>query len=153
MDISSTLLQFLQKNDILSLATSDGKTPYVCNLHYISDEHFNLYFASTKQRKHSLNIEDHPASAVCIYDEGAYTDKIVNGVQMRGVCYPLNIEKEIDIINKYYEKFWGKFSDEKQEVLNNVDFRVFYKFTPKRIRYIDGHARDYPHEITLPDQP
>lgn len=149
MDFKLSLNEFLEKNEILSLASTDGKNTYVCNLHYSSDESFNLYFASTHNRKHSSNIENgfHEV-AIAIYDPSVSNNTILSGVQMRGYCEKYIITGT-DEINKFYKKFPGKFNDEKNEAIINVELRVFYKFTPKRIRMIDGHSWELFNEITL----
>lgn len=49
----------------------------------------------------------------------------------------------------YYQKFPEKFTGEMQEILENRDFRSFYKIETKRIRMIDGYSWDTPYEVTL----
>ena len=149
MDFQDSLRNFLQKNKICALATTDNKQVYVCNLHYSSDDDFHLYFASNNRRKHSTNLEKHSECSVCIYDPERVDDTVAVGVQMKGTCSPCSINEDMDQINAFYEKFPDKFRDERNETLNNTDIRIFYKFTPNRIRMIDGHTRDFPHEITL----
>lgn len=151
MNFRESLLSFLQKNKIMALATTDNKQVYVCNLHYSSDDNFSLYFASTKRRKHSTNLEKHAECSVCIYDPDHTNDSIVSGVQMKGTAALCVVNEDMANINAFYAKFPDKFRDEKNETLSTSDIRVFYKFTPHRIRMMEGHSRDLPHEITLPE--
>lgn len=75
--IKADILTFLEQNEILALSTTDGKHPYACNLHYSSDEEFNLYFMSNRRRQHVTNLSKDAEVAVCIYDPHAYDDKVV----------------------------------------------------------------------------
>lgn len=151
MDFKADLITFLRENEILAFASTDGKHTYACNLHFSSDDALNLYFASTHTRKHITNIIKHAEVAVCIYGPEKYDDATITGVQMRGICTPCDIDKDIDAINAFYQKFPGKFDDEKNEALIHSDLRTFYKITPHWVRMMKGHSWDYPHELTLPE--
>ncbi len=83
MNIKEQLRAFLQDNQILALATTDGVGVDVCNLHYYADEDGNLYFVSRPQRKHAQNIEKHPEVSVCIYTPEEVTDNVVSGLQIK----------------------------------------------------------------------
>lgn len=149
MEIISTMKEFLESNQILALATTDGKHAYCCNLHYYSDDSMNLYFVSRAEREHSKNILSHKHVAVAIYDAVRVTDNKVTGIQIKWICTPFTVNDGLDIINAYYKKFPEKFTGEIQEILEKRDFRSFFKIETKRIRMIDGHSWDTPFEITL----
>ncbi len=152
MDFQKPLLDFLSKNEILSLATSDGKEVYVCNLHYSSDDSFNLYFASKPDRQHSKNIGANKEVAICIYNTAFAEGDVFGGIQMKGTCVNCNREESKVEIDKFYKKFPDKFGDEAKEMLSNLGYRVFYKFTPTRVKLIQPHSWEFPIEIHLPEQ-
>lgn len=149
MDIREKLKSFLASNDLLSLATSDGKEVYACNLHYYADSEFNLYFVSRPDRKHSENILKHPQVSLCIYDPKYDEEMMVSGIQMKWICTQYTTNDGIEHMKAYYEKFPEKYNAEIKEILENYDFRSFYKIEPKWVRVIDGRSRDLPHEATF----
>jgi len=59
-DIEQTIRDYLSEVIHLSLATSKGNKPWVCEVHYAYDDKLNLYFRSTPARRHSQEIAANP---------------------------------------------------------------------------------------------
>ena len=137
MDVREKIKSLLERNQILALATTNGSETHACNLHYYSDRDFNLYFVSKKERQHCEDILAHPEVAVCIYDPEHHDDNVVSGIQLRGICTPFTVNDGLDQMKAFYEKFPEKYNGEMTEILENYDFRSFFKIEPKRIRVID----------------
>lgn len=91
MEIIGTMRKFLESNQVLALATTDGEHAYCCNLHYYSDDLMNLYFVSRPERQHSENILSHKNVAVSIYDAARVSDNKVIGMQIKGICTPFAV--------------------------------------------------------------
>jgi len=60
MDVEKTIRQYLPQVVHMSLATSDGNKPWVCEVHFAYDERLNLYFRSLTTRRHSQEIAKNP---------------------------------------------------------------------------------------------
>lgn len=58
----------VKRNRYLSLATTDGNTPWIAPLEYISDDELNLYYFSPEDAAHSRHVSDHKTVAVAIFD-------------------------------------------------------------------------------------
>lgn len=56
-DIEKVIREYLPYVIHMSLATSHGNKPWVCEVHYVFDKDLNLYFMSKSSRRHSKEIE------------------------------------------------------------------------------------------------
>lgn len=60
--------ELIKRNRYLSLATTDGKVPWIAPLEYLSDDELNLYYFSPEGAVHSQHLNDHEQVAVTIFD-------------------------------------------------------------------------------------
>jgi uncharacterized protein YhbP (UPF0306 family) len=56
MDIEKIIREYITRSIHLSLGTTNGEKPWVCEVHFVYDSHLNLYFRSLKSRRHSQDI-------------------------------------------------------------------------------------------------
>ncbi len=125
MDIKNELLNFLKKNQLMTLATSSETGPWAANVFYTVDDNFNIYFISAEIAKHVKDIEKNSKVALAIAntDQKFYTQKI--GVQITGIANKIEPQSEeyqkgLDLV---FDAIWG-YKDEKLLELNTVKHMV-----------------------------
>lgn len=60
VDVEKIVRKYLKDVILLSLATSRGDKPWICELIFAYDDDLNLYFRSLPIRRHSREIADNP---------------------------------------------------------------------------------------------
>jgi uncharacterized protein YhbP (UPF0306 family) len=63
MDIEKIVREYIDKSLHMSLGTSAGDQPWVCEVHFVYDAQLNLYFRSLTSRRHSQEIAANPRVA------------------------------------------------------------------------------------------
>jgi uncharacterized protein YhbP (UPF0306 family) len=56
MDVEKVIREYLPQIIHMSLATCEGDTPWVCEVHYSYDHDLNIYWRSVLSRRHSQEI-------------------------------------------------------------------------------------------------
>ena len=67
-DPKSVAADVIAKNEYLTIATSDGDTPWLAPVYFISDSDLNFYFVSLPTSRHAQHIMKNPKVGVSIYD-------------------------------------------------------------------------------------
>lgn len=62
------ILEVIEANRYLTLATSDGSKPWAATLEYLVDEELNFYFFSTRDSLHARHIEQNADVAFSVFD-------------------------------------------------------------------------------------
>jgi len=62
-EIEQAIREYLPEVMHMSLATTKGDSPWVCEVHFAYDDNLNLYFRSLASRRHSQEIESNPKVA------------------------------------------------------------------------------------------
>jgi uncharacterized protein YhbP (UPF0306 family) len=83
LDVEKIVRDYIDKTIHLSLATVNGESPWVCEVHFAYDEYLNLYFRSLKSRRHSQEIAANPKVAGNIIDKYGLGEPVV-GVYFEG---------------------------------------------------------------------
>jgi len=106
-----TVREIISTNRYLSLATTDGKEPWVAPIEYLADDDLNFYFLSTGDSRHSGHIERNSTVALTIFDTtqpeySANLSATLRGVQVRGSArrlspdeYPESVVQAINALN------------------------------------------------------
>jgi uncharacterized protein YhbP (UPF0306 family) len=129
MDVEKIVREYVDKSIHMSLATSSGNKPWVCEVHFVYDDNLNLYFRSLKSRRHSQEIAANPnvagnvvkQHAVGEYPHAVYfegTAELMTDETARQAIFP-RFKERIDASDEILE-------DAKQE-----DGHQFYKITVK----------------------
>ena len=133
----------LDNNMYLTIATSDYNTPWISNLYFAYDKDFNIYWYSSKETKHSRNINNNPKVAISIFNSMAIGDdvqavyiqaqatEITNKLELSQAlilyakkCFKTNfIQNKIDLNN---------FTKHIEDFRNSSPLRM-YKATTKRL--------------------
>jgi uncharacterized protein YhbP (UPF0306 family) len=82
-EIEKIIRDYIPQIVHMSLATLNGSRPWVCEVHFAYDDDLNLYFVSSKNRRHSQEIEANPYVAGNIVTQHHKHQK-VRGVYFEG---------------------------------------------------------------------
>ncbi len=92
-DVEQAIREYLPQTVHMSLGTSSGNVPWVCEVHFAFDEDLNLYFGSLISRRHSQEIAKNPQVAGNIVIQFSLGAKI-RGVYFEGTAKMLETEAE-----------------------------------------------------------
>ncbi len=124
-DIEQVVRENITKTVHLSLATTNGNKPWVCELHFAFDDHLNLYFRSLKSRRHSQEIANNPSVAGNIIDKFDVGEAVV-GVYFEGQAELLPAGEQQDLAAKCLIERLDITSDVVTEAAN-PEGHQFYK--------------------------
>lgn len=137
--LKKAILDFLDAHSVMSLATSLRGKPFAASLFYASCL-FRLYYVSSSESTHSLNISKNPFVAVTINKE--YWDwKAIRGLQIRGTASKVP-DNEVDIARRlYFRKFpFAEYMLCGEGFPQKLLSSCFYKVEPHVIRLIDNNV-------------
>ncbi|RTK95102.1 pyridoxamine 5'-phosphate oxidase family protein [Candidatus Saccharibacteria bacterium] len=140
--VEEQVREYLKAHNVLQLATasSDGQ-PWVCNVHYYSDDGLNIYWISTPDRRHSLEIAANPkVAAVIKVHENTPEEDYVIGVSVEGTAELLGTSVLPEIIDAYCKKQSKKPETQADLHADKAPFK-FYKFTP--ISFVVFNTKDF----------
>ena len=86
-DIRPLIQEVLEKGYLMTLATHDESGVWACDVIYIFDDDFKLYWISDPKARHSKAIEENPAVAGTITVSGQGDDNL--GIQFSGTVQRL----------------------------------------------------------------
>lgn len=146
------IVEYLQEQKLMQLATVDNGNPWVCTVWFSFDDELNLYFFSAINRRHSLEINKDQRVAGAIAKPHTPTD-IPRGVQFEGRAAKLADKNAEQAARATYE---GRiFNAEKidQLMAHQQWPHAFYKITPAKFVLFD--AKNFPdnarQELPLPN--
>lgn len=84
-ELKKAILEYLEENRLMTVATSKGDTPWASTVFYAYDDKLNLYFMSDKETRKTVNILKNPKVAVTIDREQPAPGK-VRGIQLEGAA-------------------------------------------------------------------
>lgn len=127
--------QIIRDNIYLTLATTDGRLPWVSPLYYCTDPDCNFYFISQTRSRHSRYIQHNPQVAFAIFDSHAPEGK-GNGVQGLGQARQLHW-REIPQALKYYHTSFVPMVP--QALMGKNPYRL-YKITSSKYYVLNEDA-------------
>ena len=139
--IKNSILTILENNELLTLSTVNLNSPHVCSAYYVFDEDFNLYIWTEMDTTHSKNVEKNGNVAVNIADTGQKWGSKLQGLQIKGKCYPLSIAKMIKPAKLYFKRFplVKKFIKNPRDFNTKFDSKM-YKIEISWIKLFDEKA-------------
>lgn len=148
MDIEKVIREYLPTIVHMSLATSDGTRPWVCEVHFAYDEDLNLYYRSLTSRRHSQEIAKNSRVAGNIVVQHALNEP-GRGVYFEGVATLLESGEELQ---KAFECIKERL-EEDDDILTDAqkpDGHKFYKISVETY-YVFGPFEGRPSQkYTLP---
>ena len=126
-DIEKAIRDYLPDVIHMSLATTDGIQPWVCEVHYVYDNSLNIYFRSKAHRRHSDEIakNNHVAGNMV---KQHIVDERPRGVYFEGTAELLS---DVDEDHDAYKLYCLRFGTDKEilEEARTPDGHKFYKIT------------------------
>lgn len=135
------LQQYFNENTLMQLATINDGQPWLCNVYFVTDEENNIYWTSTKARRHSKEILQDPRSACTI----VHDSKRKQALQITGKSYQVPKE-DLEKVYKIHSQKYGEKISRLEEALEDLpDGRAFWVLKPETISFWD--------EVNFPDAP
>lgn len=140
-DLKQLVVEYIQSNKVMELATERDGQPWVSTVNYVSDSGLNLYWLSLRSRRHSLELKGNGRVAAgitqdphvkrCLHVEGDATE-----------VKPQDIEKIHQLYCSTYGDKPERLADAKSADPNR---RTYYVLKPRLFVLYD--------EVNFPDNP
>lgn len=141
MDLRQLIQQYYDSCKAMQLATVSEGQPWLSTVYFATDDKLNIYWTSTKARRHSKEIVNHPQVAVTVVKD---TER-KQALQIVGKACMVN-EGDLERVNKLYGDKFGNKPERLAEVrANDPNGRAYWVFTPSSISLWD--------EVNFPDKP
>ena len=131
MNQKGFIRKIIENNLYLSLATCDGKIPWIAVVQYVVDEKYNFYFISARDSLHGQHILKNPTVAFTIFDshQAAGTG---DGIQVLGKACVLSNVKYPAVVVKYFDAL--------TKIPINLERYVVFEIKPVRFYVPDTGA-------------
>jgi uncharacterized protein YhbP (UPF0306 family) len=135
------ILDYLKSHNTMTLATCAGDIPWAATVFYASDD-LQLYFFSSPDARHSLNLSANARVAVTIQED--YKDwRAIKGIQLEGkvmlVDGVLEKAKAMAVYARKYADVIKLFTDPASGIFHKAFLKVkFYRVVPEKVFYIDN---------------
>lgn len=138
--LKKQITAYLAKANMMQLATANGDKPWICNVWFAADKDLNIYWISSSNRRHSIELSDNPhvAAAICTVREPSEGDN--GAIQLEGLAHEVSDSNEINhAMDLYVER--GFFTKQQvEDFMANPEFpHRFYRIKPTRIVYYDAN--------------
>ena len=144
MDLKKLIKEYLIETRVMQLATAVNNQPWVCNVHFYSDDDLHLYWMSTPARRHSQEIVENKKIAMTIkVHEDLPDEKYVIGLSAEGVAEILN-DDELKIIGPKYVEKLEKDANLIDDILSGTNPHTFYRFRVSK--YVLFDTINFPSE-------
>lgn len=127
MDVENAIREYLPTVLHMSLATSAGGRPWVCEVHFVYDNELNIYWRSKAVRRHSQEIANNPHVAGNIVQQHALDDK-PRGLYFEGTAEILEGLKDDDPVFELFHQRLGTGPEIVADAQDGEGHRV-YKVT------------------------
>ena len=143
--VENLVKEYLPKANVMQLATSVNNQPWVCTVHYYSDDSLNFYWASTEARRHSAEIkQNQKVAAAILVHENTPAENYIVGISVEGTAKLLK-----EGIGEAAEAYKEKLSKDPAliaDILSGKNPHKFYRMIPSKIvlfdtKNLDGNPR------------
>lgn len=157
-EIRQVIRQLLEEHSTITLATTDGESPWATAVFFASDTELNLYFVSDRRTRHGSNLAASARVAGAISTE-CKTWNEIRGLQLEGKVTVLEGLARLSALKVYLSKFPDVSSlmerprDKNEETIaTRLREARIYRLLPEWIRLIDNsRGFGFKEEITLRD--
>jgi len=139
--LNEQILDYLKSHNTMTLATCAGDVPWAATVFYASDD-LQLYFFSSPEARHSLNLSANARVAVTIQED--YKDwRVIKGIQLEGkvvlVDGVIEKAKALAVYARKYADVIKLFTDPASGIFHKAFLKVkFYRVTPEKVFFIDN---------------
>ena len=140
-ELQQQVLDYLQSHNTMTLATCAGDAPWAATVFYASDD-LQLYFFSSPDARHSVNLAANPRVAVTIQED--YKDwRAIKGIQLEGrvmlVDGVIDKAKAMVVYARKYADVVKLFTDPTSGIFHQAFLKVkFYRVAPEKVFFIDN---------------
>jgi uncharacterized protein YhbP (UPF0306 family) len=141
MDLKELISEFLTSTKIMQLATVDGDQPWLCTVHFSSDDSFNLFWVSQNTRQHSKELVAHPKVAATIVKD----PERKQALQITGEAHEVTGDDLVKANAIYGKRFGSSPELLAKAQTGGPDAPAYYILKPTLIALWD--------EVNFPDNP
>jgi len=125
MEHISRAKEILKENIYLTMATSDKDgNPWITPVRYANDDHYNFYWISEAETRHSKNIKENKNKVSFVVYNSSTNEGTGEGVYFKGSAHELTEQKDAEeALNLYFAR-----KNQKPK-----SFRDFIDAAPQRI--------------------
>lgn len=131
-DAREIVQEFLVADEVMQLATVREGRPWICTVHFMTDEAGRLYWTSTRDRRHSQDVAASPHVAVTVL----HNKTKPQAVQMAGEAHEVAQEQLRALHEQYAAKFEHAPTDKFWAEIES-GARTYYVFTPQETVLFD----------------
>jgi uncharacterized protein YhbP (UPF0306 family) len=141
--VEDLIKQYVNKSNIMQLATCVNDQPWVVTLHFFADEQLNFYWTSRPERRHSKEIflNSNVSNTILLHENTDDEDWVI-GLSANGKAELLD-EVEDSVSSAYVAKLL-KNPDLPAKITNGSDPAKWYRFIPSSIVLFDN--KDFPND-------
>lgn len=148
LDIEKIVREYIDKSFHMSLATTSGDKPWVCEVHFVYDSDLNLYFRSLASRRHSQEIAANPNVAGNIVRQHAL-DEYPHAIYFEGTAKMIEDE---ETVRKTYPLFQARLGIGESIIGDGLkeDGHRFYKIMVENWHAFGKFGGESGQKYTLP---
>lgn len=144
-DLKTAINSYLKNAKMMQLATvSPGGKPWVCNVWFAADRNMNIYWISSTNRRHSIEIANNPhvAASICLVNDPGESDR--GALQIEGIAEQVSKPLEMAKALKLYASR-GIFSAKQvREFMADLEYpHRFYRLKPETISMFRDGKQTY----------
>lgn len=125
----------------MQLATMHDGRPWICTVYFVSDDRFNLYWMSARERQHSVDIVADSKVALTVVQD---TER-KQALQIVGNAYEVS-DDDLEHVHELYQRKFGAKEYDLQEIKQHKSMgRAYWVIMPTEISLWD--------EVNFPDSP
>jgi uncharacterized protein len=143
-------IKYLSGHNVLNLATSGPGGIWGAAVFYASEE-FTVYFLSSPESRHSVNLAANPRVACTIQED--YRDwHEIRGIQLEGTATMISGVEQARAIALYASKFplIANLADRPAEIAAALRQISWYRVDPSRVFFLDNSLGFGHREIVYP---
>ncbi|HEV2339297.1 MAG TPA: pyridoxamine 5'-phosphate oxidase family protein [Patescibacteria group bacterium] len=130
MGVRKLIEDYLQEAMLMQIATAKNNQPWVCTVHFASDNALHLFWISQPDRRHSKEIEENALVAGTIVIPHT-KDQKARGLQFQGIAKKLTDKKEFSHAIEVLAKRMEYQSEKIHNLLEGKDNHVPYQIIPE----------------------
>lgn len=144
MNTEELIRNYVPSKQVMQLATSVNNQPWVCTVHYFSDDGLNLYWISTEERRHSQEIAQNPnVTGYILVHQNTPEENYVIGLSFEGKAEYIGENIDEKIGQAYVDKL-QKPANLLADIKSGANPHKFYKLTPTKFVLFD--SKNFPQE-------
>lgn len=141
MNLRNLAREYLDTMKLMQLATINNGQPWICSVYFVTDDNFNLYWMSARERQHSQEILSNPNVAITVVKDAERKQAL----QIVGQVYEVT-DKELRTVHELYTAKFGPNDYDLDEIKKYLpQGRAYWVFKPTKMSFWD--------EVNFPDAP